>query len=301
LKTPLAWLEEALSIVSASDKLYVSMAVATYLFSTVLYSLRTVIVMRRMGIPLSLRDAYIAYLLNILVNNITPGARAGGELARAAYIARRYKASLPSLINIIAFERATEAAGIVSLMLIALVYGIFDQRDARYLAVLSSLIFAGLLALYKYWDRLFNFAMAKLEKRGWVKYDASSTMRFSELFHDHLLLAVSVAIGATVWFLDAVRLYLIGRAIGVHLGVAVYVGVSALYAVVGLFAVTPGGVGIVEGGLAAILIAVGIEPGDALAIALIERLISYGLGTLLGVLGLLAAGGRRAWKTLRIR
>jgi len=299
LGATLAWLRNALALISASNKVHVSAAVAVYIASTLVYALRTVIVMHWQGVHVSLRDSYIAYLMNMFVNNITPSARAGGELVRAAFIARRYGLSLPSVINVVAFERATEAIGIVVLVVFTALYGIYDLKSSEYLAAISAAIFLALLIIYRYWDRLFHAAMVRLERRGWLRYDSSETLWFSDMLSNKVLLAIGVLFGVMVWFLDALRLYFIGKALGVEMDLVRYIGVSVLYAGIGLLAVTPGGLGIVEGGLTAVLVALGVSPGDAIAVTLIERLISYGLGTLLGAMGLVAAGGMKAWKALR--
>jgi uncharacterized membrane protein YbhN (UPF0104 family) len=278
---------------------FVLEAVAVYVLSTLVYAVRTCIILRRAGVRIRLRDSYIAYLFNIFVNNITPSARAGGELVRAAFIARRYGLSIASTVNVVAFERATEALGIVVLIGVSVVYGVFDKRSTWYLLVLSVLIVSALYVVYRFWDRIFETVLERLEKRGWVGSGLGGVMRLSGFFRDRLLLLLGVVFGVAVWFLDAVRLYLIGLAVGVDMGIIGYIGVSVLYAAIGVLAVTPGGLGIVEGGLTAVLVALGVAADDALAITLIERLISYGLGTLLGAMGLLAAGGMKAWRALR--
>ena len=293
------WVRDALDAAAEANKYYIGAAILVYIVSTLVYAARTYLLSHRIGIALRFIDSYIAYLFNIFVNNITPGAKAGGELARAAYIARRASANITSIINIIAFERATEAIGLSILSLLAIAYGIVDLHGAEYLIAASVFIIAALLLVYHYWDRLFEALAIKLERRGWLQVSDGDITRFKDFFHDHRLFIIGVVFGVTVWFMDALRLYIIGRAVGAPLPLIGYIGVSIFYAVIGILAFTPGGLGIVEGGLTAILAAFGVSPHDALAITLIERLISYGLGTALGALGLMMAGGKRAWKALR--
>lgn len=296
----LEWLWSALSVIAAADKLYIALAALVYIMSTLIYAMRTYIVFHWSGMGgLRFRDAYAAYLVNILVNNITPSARAGGELVRAYLLQRASGTRTSNVINLIAFERVTEAIAVAGLTVLALGYGLVsDARSAAYLAVVVALIIAGLFILYHYWDRVLMIAEKKLLKIEAEEELLRGRVDLRHLLRNRGLLALGIAVGLAMWLLDATRLYLIAAAVGVHKPFAAFIVVSLLYGVLGIIAVTPGGLGIVEGGLTAILVAAGLSPDDALAVTLIERLISYGLGSLLGLAALLATGGRMAWRRL---
>ena len=300
----LEWLQGALSAIASADKAYVALAALVYIASTLIYAARTYIVFHWSGMGrLRFRDAYAAYLVNIFVNNITPSARAGGELVRA-YILQRASGTKPSnVINLIAFERVTEAIAVAALAVIALGYGLVsDARSAVYLLVVVGAILAGLVAVYHYWDRVLLLAEKKLIKSEINEEELlKGRVDLRNLMQSRCLVALGVAVGFSMWLLDAARLYLIALAVGVHKPFTTFIAVSLLYGVLGVVAITPGGLGIVEGGLTAILAAMGVGADDALAITLIERLISYGLGSLLGLMALLATGGSMAWRHLGSR
>ena len=300
----LEWLQGALGAIASANKEYVVLAVLVYIASTFLYAARTYIVFHWSGMGrLRFRDAYAAYLVNIFVNNITPSARAGGELVRAYILQRSSGTRLVNVINLIAFERVTEAIAVAALAVLALVYGLVtDVRSSLYLVAVVGLIVGGLVLLYHYWDRILILAEKKLLRSD---ADEEELLRgrvdLRHLMESKGLLALGVAVGLSMWLLDATRLYLIALAVGVNKPFTVFVAVSLLYGVLGVIAFTPGGLGIIEGGLTAILAAAGIDADNALAITLIERLISYGLGSLLGLIALLATGGSMAWRHLGSR
>jgi uncharacterized protein (TIRG00374 family) len=295
------WVSRALQVVAESDKDLIIAAVLVYVSSTVIYALRTFIIARKLGIQLRYYDSYISYIFNIFINNITPSAKAGGELARAAYIARSTGSHIATIVNIIAFERATEALGLALLSIATALYGIFDTKNTQYIVAAALLIVVSMTLVYHYWDKIFEKLMVRLEDKGVISFRGQNITRFKDFFRNRKLFLIGVTFGVTVWFLDALRLYTIALAVGARAALAMFIGVSVLYAVIGLVAITPGGLGIVEGGLTAALVALGISPHDAFAITLIERLISYGLGTALGALGLLMTGGIRAWRTLKLQ
>ena len=300
----LEWLKGALTVIASADKLYIAFAAIVYITSTLIYAARTYLVFRWSGMgKLSFIDAYTAYLVNILVNNITPSARAGGELVRAYMLQRVSGTRASNVINLIAFERVTEAVAVAVLAALALGYGLInDERSTLYLILVIGIILTGFLMLYHYWDRVLLFAERKLLKDNANEEDLlRGRVDLRQLMRNKSLLTMSTAVGFLMWLLDATRIYLIALAVGVHKPYAMFIAISLLYTVLGIVAVTPGGLGIVEGGLTAILTAMGIDPDNALAITLIERLISYGLGSLLGLMAVLATGGSKAWRRLGLR
>ncbi len=294
------WLRTALDIVASSDKRYVALAVAVYFFSVIIYAARIKIVMKWTGYRLALHHAAASYLMNIFVNNITPGARAGGEVVRALYIQRITKSPLATVVNAIAYERVTEAIAIVFLIFFTIAYSLSTFGHAGLLAAAALLIIGGLAAVYKMWDRLMLFLEERLRERN-LSIGAAESAELKKMLRDPRLTAIATGFGFIVWLMDATRLYLIACAVGVHRPFPLFVAISVLYAIIGVLAVTPGGLGIVEGGLTAVMTALGIAPDDALAITLIERLISYALGTAVGALTLMLAGGKQAWRALRSR
>ena len=62
---------------------------------------------------------------------------------------------------------------------------------------------------------------------------------------------------------------------------------------------TIGGLGVIEGGLVAALIAFGVAPIDAAAVTAVERIISYGLATAAGAAALSLIGGRALLQAAR--
>ena len=297
------WLWDAFSLAATIDVGVLALVIAIYLASVGVYAARLYLILRRLGIRCSYFDCVIAYMISILVNNVTPAAKAGGEFARVAYISSR--AGLQStalLINAVAYERVTEAIAVALLALYAVLTGI--ASNMRPLWGLALVTVAGLVVVERYWDRLLEVAARRLPQRysdmlGLV--EAARGMQMRRLLRDRVLLPVAVTLSLLVWVMDAARIRLIALGLGYSLSLDAAIVVSLLYLAVGLVAVTPGGLGIVEGGLAAALASMGIPLSGAVAVTLIERLISYGLGTALGLLALLSTGGRGAWRRLRSR
>jgi uncharacterized protein (TIRG00374 family) len=115
----------------------------------------------------------------------------------------------------------------------------------------------------------------------------------------HSLNVVAVLLSSTVWLLDVVRLKLIALAFGLNLAWSFIAVISIANLLFGLVAFTPGGVGIIEGGLVGTLTYFGIPMALAVSITLLERFVSYVASSLVGLAVLLTSGGVEIWKALR--
>src|SRR6185503_14941183 len=87
-----------------------------------------------------------------------------------------------------------------------------------------------------------------------------------------------VVITGFIWATEAMRLYLVVQALGlpeVHLGISGAFFVALAASLLTAVPLTPAGIGFVEGGVVVLLTTVyGVSQTDALAITLVDRLIS---------------------------
>ncbi len=83
------------------------------------------------------------------------------------------------------------------------------------------------------------------------------------------------ALGVLIWLMDGLRLYLVAESLGASLTIPEAVVVSMLSALVTIVPFTPAGLGVVEGFMVWLLPQVGVAPDTAVAIALIDRSITY--------------------------
>ncbi len=298
------WVGEGFQAVLSASPRNVLVAVILYLVSILMYMIRIVIIFLRLGYRIKPQHAAKAHLATILVNNLTPFSRAGGEAARIAYIYSHYpNTPLAVVISAIAAERLTDGISITLLALLAVALGLFTTREAWAILVLALLTITGFILVRHYWDKLIQKAAEKLPEKYKAKIlsNNQSSNIMQSILQDKLLIITCTSIGLVVWVLDAARLYSIITGLGYEIDFSRAIAATILYLALGLLAFTPGGLGIIEGGLTAILTTLGLPASKAVAATLIERLISYGLGTMLGALVILIEGGRQAWRRLRLQ
>ena len=300
----LAIFRSGLEVLRGSNIVYVAAALAVYVASTIIYGIRLYIALLKIRVPSTFRTILAAYLVSILVNNITPAARAGGELSRALFIVvRTGRKYAGRILSAIAYERVTEGLAVALLALTLAITGLTGSNTYPIL-LLSLFLIAAIVLVVHYWDKVINLVLTRIPdklRKSFVdddeRVDAYNYMHV--LTRDYILLAVMVGLGFLAWILDAVRIHYVAVSVGAPLGMRKAIVISLLYLAIGLLAITPGGIGVVEGGLTLVLASLGIAYGKAFAITIIERIISYGVGSLLGALALAVAGGRRVWRRLR--
>ncbi|WP_050003100.1 lysylphosphatidylglycerol synthase transmembrane domain-containing protein [Thermococcus eurythermalis] len=270
---------------------YFILAVATYYLSVLLFALRWKYVLRGTGVDLPINDLFKANLAGLFVNNITPMSRGGGEFLRMLWISRLRGVPLGISAITIIYERILESIPVMVMVAVGFLY--FATSESLVLVPLL----AGLLIIWLKWERfieltlrLFRVNLSDEEKARLISLRSCGTANL-----------VGITASSLVWVLDVARLKLLTLAVGLEVSIPVLVFVSVVNLVLGIAAFTPGGVGIVEGGLVGTLTYVGLSPALAVSVVVLERFISYVLSSLSGLAVLLTSGGREVWRALKSR
>jgi uncharacterized protein (TIRG00374 family) len=116
----------------------------------------------------------------------------------------------------------------------------------------------------------------------------------------HKSFVAVLLLSSGVWVLDVTRFKLIALALDLPLSLPLIATVSVLYLVLGSLPITPGGLGIVEGGLISILLYFGLPLAPASSFVFLERVISFGLSSLIGFFYLFYYGGFKIWKSAKL-
>lgn len=284
-------LGESLKMLTETRIQYVILAFLVYLLSVYLFAVRWQRVLYCIGYTLKATELFPILFGAIFVNNLTPANRTGGEPLRMFWANKRFGISYTDAFITMLFERLVEAIPII-LLLFYVLY-LFPSLEIKllpksiltlnstYLLLLTSLATGMLVWIFR--ERFTVFL--KDIQQNWKKLNKS--------FIPVLLFSCGV------WILDIIRLKLIALALDIPLSLYIISTVSILYLLLGLLPVTPGGVGIVEGGLISLLLYFGLPLASAGSFVFLERFISYGLSSLIGFLYLFYYGGFKIWKNTK--
>ena len=284
----LSSIKEALA---RADLTFVGLALGVYLASVVVVALRWRVVLEGVtGRRPPLLQLVLATFASAFVNNITPTGRLGGEACRVAALRRLGCGSVPRAMATIAYERLSEAPSIVAIAVVTLV-------------VVGRLRIDATAVPWAWWMAIGAGFVAAVLLRTRVAIGWRRLRDRLRALHSFAIppstLAVAVAVSAAIWILDVVRLRLVAAAFDAPVSFAQTATLTAVTIVAGLVP-TIGGLGVIEGGLVAALIGLGVAPADAVAITIVERSMSYGIATVAGLGSLSLLGGRSLWKAVRV-
>lgn len=195
-----------------------------------------------------------------------------GDAYRAYAYTKESGASFARSGGTVVAERLMDILLVFGLLLVGFLSMLIDSDSSPpRVLLLAGLGLAGfsllaLLGVHLFWKRVATFLPRRLF-RTYVGFRQGIMQSF------RLLPQVGV-FGLLGWLAEVGRLYLVIKATGLDVGVDLVLFVAIAAALLSATPITPGGLGVVETGIAGIL-ALTISEGSAVSIALLDRSISY--------------------------
>lgn len=215
------------------------------------------------------------------VNNLLPVAQVGGELLRARLLAQSQPGGAAGASVLVDFTLGVLAQGLFTLagvlMLLALV-GLNSTSEGLLLGVLVAL--APLLMFYlvqrmgaidtgaQWVSRIVPAGLGASLKGGANTLD----QQVRELYAQHGLILKSAFTRLAAWFVGVGEIWMIFHFMGAPVGLAEALALESVgYAARSLGFAIPGALGVVEGALVLVAGLLGINPADAMALAVVKR------------------------------
>ena len=283
-------LAEILDTLKETRLRYVILAVLVYILSVYLFAVRWRQVLLCIDYDQKASSLLPVYFGAVFITNITPGGNmVGGEYFRVFWANKRFGISYTNAFKTVFFERLVEAIPVALLSLYVL-YSI-PALKIKFIPVIDSLTLSSIhllllifissaLMIWFFREKFVSFLL-KVQKN-WKLFKSS----FIPVF----------LLSCGVWTLDVVRLKLVALALDIDLSLSLIATVSILSFLLGALPLTPGGLGIIEGGLISLLLYFGLPLGPAGSFVLLERFISYGVSSIVGFLYLSYYGGFKIWE-----
>jgi uncharacterized membrane protein YbhN (UPF0104 family) len=286
----------ALALVAAGDVSATARALAGFRWSLVPAVVGAVLVnyalrflkwhyyLRRLAIPLPWGPSALVFLAGFTMA-ISPGKV--GEVLKAVLVRERVGTEIGRTASVVMAERLTDVAGL--LLLSAL--GATALPRGRWLLGATALALAGAVAVVR------TPALARLARRRLPARLATGRLvepARAFLGAGRALLApgaLSLAVGLSVvsWFFECLAFHLILDGVGAALSLRMATVVYAFASLAGAASMLPGGLGVAEGSLAALLVGLGTPTPAAAAATLLVRAATLWLAVALGIATLLLA------------
>ena len=283
------WQTVAISVhrLSTVRPAYAAAALTLYIVSLFIAGIRWRGFLRALGADAGVVRATLATLGGVAAGNLSPSP--GGEACRIALARVGGRATWQQATMAAVWDRLSEVPPILVLgaMALAAVRSLAaGWRTVTILAALAMALLAGGLALW----RLSGSDFARGDWRARLARHRVSSRVFLE----------GVGYSSLLWLQDVLRLTCATLAFGVVLS-PTKVATLSMLAMLGGLVPAAAGLGPVEGGLVAGLLAFGVDLPTAAAITALERLISYGFSTSAGAVVIAWIGGRPLWQAVRER
>jgi hypothetical protein len=285
--------------IKSANYLLIASAIAMYFLTVAVWAARWQTALSLINCRIGFGARYLILCATVFLNNITPGARVGGDPFGRAYMVHRlentsYSSGLASVIG----DYALAPLIIVSFLMAGLIlrFGKGSVQLTLILAMVWALVALGAVLGPRFFfkKRIAIKGITGITRRvlGWfgrrrnfretvegIEAFYSSTYAILEKREKVLSIgSLSLLIGA----LDVFRLYAIFLALGYYPSFPMLLVAASLPIIVGLIPLLPGGLVIVEGSLISIFALFGVPLNLALAATVIERGIMFVLSTIVG-------------------
>jgi uncharacterized protein (TIRG00374 family) len=285
--------------IKSANRLLVASAVAIYFVGVAVWALRWQTALSFLHSRVRFAVRYLILCATIFLNNITPGARVGGDPFGRLYMLHKlegtsYSSAMASIIG----ERVLTPLIVVSFLMAGLL--LHFGNGPTYLIVALVVIWALAAFAAVYVPRLFfkkriavrgisgitNRVLGWFGRRGstqeiveGIEAFYSSSYATIDKWKKLLLIGgLTLLLGA----IDVSLIYTVFLALGYHPQLSVLLIASSLPTIVGVIPFLPGGLVIVEGSLVSVFALLGVPLALALAATVIVRGISFVLSTVVG-------------------
>ncbi len=288
-----------------------SLMIAAIVLTFFFWTLAWVIVMKGYGVVAPFSLSFWARIGSFAVSFLTPSLHFGGEPVRALVIERESDSSYSRVFATIVAERITMMTALVAVILLGALLGVYGTlpSDTLVYLILISLLFVSLVSvlIYNFYGKLFlftRFAAFLKRKLPWTELlkkvedtarhlEKEISMAFGQHIK-HTLGAFALDLVATVFMFIRPQIYFYytqGRVFSIIELTLLFAMISVLSS---FFWITPGGIGVSEGGFIGIFALFGISGSEAVAYSFSVKVIQLffvGLGLALlahyGIMNLL--------------
>jgi hypothetical protein len=288
-----------LHALQGANYLLVLAALAIYVGSTIVWTLRWRVTLSAAGHKVRIRDLFLTIYAGIFINNVTPFTYSGGDpIGRSYLLSKTQKVPFASSFATIITEFVLDVPVYFSFI----TFGVTMSLGlAPFWAVFLSLIILVLLAITllsifshatrnKFASNRVGGFVARLIKR--IRKGTKTrriTGGISRFYTDaqtivsrRIIVVTVILFSVTLWTISVLRLFIIFRALGYAPSISMITLAATVPWVVGLLPLLPGGLGTVDAALVSVFLIFGVPFEIALSAALIERAISFVFSTIAG-------------------
>lgn len=282
---------------------FIAIAIAMQFFTFFLYALRWKILNNVAGINVGIKKLLPMVLVGLAVNNITPSGRGGGEPVRAYILSREESYPMEETFATVVADRALDTFPFIVLAVLTIIGMTLSFNFDTWLLVLMvvaviAILIVLILLIYMSVNPKFG---QRIE--GWIiglvrRFYKKNSEEFEEKIHDVIVgfqdtmkmvmsnkkvLYYAMPLSFVIWIFEILRVYFVFMSFGAVVSPVVIGEVFILACLAGMIPLLPGGLGAVDGIMILFYSAAGITASISAAATVIERLISFWMATIIGM------------------
>ncbi|MFA4641133.1 lysylphosphatidylglycerol synthase transmembrane domain-containing protein [Pyrococcus kukulkanii] len=299
-----AGIRDSIGLMLQANPKYLALAVLMYCIAILSWSIRWGVFLRGANIRTSFIKVIEGVFVGIFLNNLTPGARTGGEAIKALYIAKSSNGTYPKVFATVMADRILDIIPVAMLMLIAFIYSVVHGIKVLVWVLLLSLILLMLvviitvvfsvkenyamsliMGIFRIFRRIFPSRLSNYEEKmeskikGGIREFKSTLIGISKRKRD---VVFSTLWSFVLWLSDVLRTYFIFLSLGSRVSLLQVLLVKMASMALAMISVIPGGIGISETIQSALFLAVGVEKTVAVSATVLDRIISFWAPTFIG-------------------
>ena len=296
-------IDQVINALKVANLTIIVLAILVQIFTYFLYTLRWKILNDIADIDVGIKKLLPIVLVGLAVNNITPSGRGGGEPVRAYILAREKDYPMEDTFATVVADRALDTFPFIVLAVITIIAMIlyFDIETwliaVMVLAVIA-IVAVLLILIYmcinpSFGNRVEGWIL-KLVRRFYRKnndefeskihdiiFGFQNTMK--DLISNRKVLYYTIPLSFLIWVFEIIRVYLVFLAFGADVNFIIIGEVFIVASLVGMIPLLPGGLGAVDGLMIIFYTSAGVSPSISAAATVIERLISFWMATIAGL------------------
>lgn len=297
---------EIMTALKQANIYYVLLAVILQFIIMGLWDIKWSVLLTGLDIPHKKLPLFAMLLVGLAVNNLTPSGRGGGEPVRAYLVSKSSGVGFRKTFASVMGDKLFDTFPFALLAIVAMLYLITEVHLSQTMVItliVALIVFVILLVLLVYicineelGIKVISWIFRQLRRFMSRDLDSYENKALAAIagFQGSLVYIMSersvfikaIGIAFLVWFLEIMRVYVVFLAFGVHVSIGMVAAVFLLSTLVGMIPALPGGLGAVDGIMILVYSMAGISPFISTAATLVERLISFWMVSVLGLLTL---------------
>ncbi len=281
----------------------IALAIGVQIFTYLLYNLRWKWIINITDIKVSFAQLLPITMVGLAVNNITPSGRGGGEPVRAYILAEQHDSYLKDTLATVVADRMLDTFPFIVLAIITIAATVFYFQMPTWLLIILILAVIAIVAIlgiliYLCINPNFGYKIEKFVLRILNRVYKKGSENMEKTIHDNIfgfqdtmnvlisnrkVLYYTIPLSFVIWVFEILRVYIVFLAFGATLNVVVIGEVFIIASLVGMIPLLPGGLGAVDGVMVGFYSKAGVSMSLAAPVTLIERLISFWMATIIGL------------------